>query len=150
MHMTVLSMKCDPKVVNWWDQLRWNSPFSFVFFFVGLPDPFAKIVVEGTGQQYTTDIYKASLDPKWNVHYDLYLSKGDGIMISVWNQKKIHKKQSSGFLGCVRIVASTIQRLKDTGCEYIFFDNIFSIFWVTFRIISNIFTENIALEVQQC
>lgn len=81
----------------------------------GLPDSFAKVSVDGTGQVYTTDPYKSSLDPKWNTHYDLYLGRGDGITITVYNQKKIHKKQ--GFLGCVRIVASTIQRLKDTGCK---------------------------------
>ena len=67
---------------------------------------------------FTTDICKASVDPKWSSHYDLYLSRGDGITISVWNQKKIHKTQGSGFLGCVRITASTVQRLKDTGCKY--------------------------------
>lgn len=66
---------------------------------------------------YTTDPYKASIDPKWNTHYDLYLGRGDGITISVWNHRKIHKKQGGGFLGCVRIVASTIQQLKDTGCK---------------------------------
>lgn len=71
---------------------------------------------------FTTDICKASVDPKWSSHYDLYLSRGDGITISVWNQKKIHKTQGSGFLGCVRITASTVQRLKDTGCKYLYYD----------------------------
>lgn len=84
--------------------------------YAGLPDSFAKVSVDGTGQVYTTEPYKGSLDPKWNTHYDLYLGRGDGITITVYNQKKIHKKQ--GFLGCVRIVAATIQRLKDTGCTY--------------------------------
>lgn len=46
-----------------------------------------------------------------------YIGKGDGITISVWNNKKIHKKQGGGFLGCVRILSSTVQRLKDTGCK---------------------------------
>lgn len=87
-------------------------------FFTGLPDPFAKIDSD-SGQVFTTDICKASVDPKWSSHYDLYLSRGDGITISVWNQKKIHKTQGSGFLGCVRITASTVQRLKDTGCKYL-------------------------------
>lgn len=82
-----------------------------------MPDPFAKISVDGTAQVFTTDPYKASLDPKWNNHYDLYLGRGDGITISVWNQRKVLKKHGSGFLGCVRILASTIQRLKDTGCK---------------------------------
>lgn len=87
-------------------------------FFTGLPDPFAKIVVDG-GQVFSTDICKATVDPKWNSHYDLFLSRGDGITISVLNQKKVHKNSGSGFLGCVRITASTVQRLKDTGCKII-------------------------------
>lgn len=82
-----------------------------------LPDPFAKIRVEGTQQEFKTDICKASLDPKWNTYYDLYLGKTDSITISIWNQRKAHKRPSSGFLGCVRIFASTIQRLKDTGYQ---------------------------------
>ncbi|CAG9786085.1 unnamed protein product [Diatraea saccharalis] len=80
-----------------------------------LPDPFAKITVDGSGQIYTTNAVKATLDPKWNTHYDLYLTKGDGITISVWNQRKVHKRQGSGFLGCVRIQPSTVHKLKDTG-----------------------------------
>ncbi|PSN50736.1 E3 ubiquitin-protein ligase SMURF1 [Blattella germanica] len=82
-----------------------------------LPDPFAKISVDGSGQCHSTDTCKATLDPKWNQHYDLYIGKGDGITISVWNHKKIHKKQGGGFLGCVRIMSNTIQRLKDTGYQ---------------------------------
>lgn len=49
-----------------------------------------------------------------------YIGKDDGITISVWNHKKIHKKKGGGFLGCVRILSNTIQRLKDTGCNYCF------------------------------
>ncbi|XP_043469470.1 E3 ubiquitin-protein ligase SMURF1 [Leptopilina heterotoma] len=82
-----------------------------------LPDPFAKITVDGSGQCHSTDTCKATLDPKWNQHYDLYLGKNDGITISVWNHRKIHKKQGGGFLGCVRILCNTIQRLKDTGYQ---------------------------------
>ncbi|XP_042242160.1 E3 ubiquitin-protein ligase SMURF1-like isoform X5 [Homarus americanus] len=82
-----------------------------------LPDPFAKISVEGSGQCHSTDTCRNTLDPKWNQYYDLYVGKGDGITISVWNRRKIHKKAGSGFLGCVRIVASAIHRLKDTGYQ---------------------------------
>ncbi|XP_046391543.1 E3 ubiquitin-protein ligase SMURF1-like isoform X2 [Ischnura elegans] len=82
-----------------------------------LPDPFAKISVDGSGQCHSTETCKSTLDPKWNQHYDLYLGKADGITISVWNHKKIHKKQWGGFLGCVRIMSNTIQRLKDTGYQ---------------------------------
>ncbi|XP_059047101.1 E3 ubiquitin-protein ligase SMURF1 [Achroia grisella] len=82
-----------------------------------LPDPFAKISVDGSGQVYSTNSVKATLDPKWNTHYDLYLTKGDGITISIWNQRKIHKRQGSGFLGCVCIQPSTVHKLKDTGYQ---------------------------------
>lgn len=47
--------------------------FAFVFYFVELPDPFAKISVDGSGQCHSTDTCKATLDPKWNQHYDLYV-----------------------------------------------------------------------------
>uniref|UniRef100_A0A182SE94 C2 domain-containing protein n=1 Tax=Anopheles maculatus TaxID=74869 RepID=A0A182SE94_9DIPT len=80
-----------------------------------LPDPFAKILVEGTTQEYTTEICKASLDPRWNSHYDLFLGKNDNIIISIYNHRKLHKRQA--FLGCVRIVATSIQHLRDTGCK---------------------------------
>lgn len=56
--------------------------YHFVLLLIpGLPDPFAKISVDGSGQVYSTNIMKATLDPKWNAHYDLYLTKGDGITI---------------------------------------------------------------------
>ncbi|KAH8277980.1 hypothetical protein KR018_012202 [Drosophila ironensis] len=80
-----------------------------------LPDPFAKVQVDGTGQVYSTDISKSSLDPKWNAHYDLFLGIGDAITITVWNQRKIHK--GSGFLGCVRLPAFNIQSLKGAGFQ---------------------------------
>nr|CAI5838432.1 unnamed protein product [Callosobruchus analis] len=82
-----------------------------------LPDPFAKISVDGSGQCHSTETVKNTLDPKWNSHYDLYISNTDTITISIWNHRKVHKKQGSGFLGCVRIVNSLIQRLKDTGYQ---------------------------------
>ena len=38
--------------------------------------------------------------------------------LSVWNNKKVHKKQSgAGFLGCVRLLGPAITRLKDTGYQ---------------------------------
>eukprot|EP00064_Thunnus_orientalis_P018401 superscaffoldBa00004230_g18500 len=131
--------------------------------FFRLPDPFAKVVVDGSGQCHSTDTVRNTLDPKWNQHYDLsvfpasdpwplpllqemanmpqkadgsvglaefhlatppypapsafrrYIGKADSITISVWNHKKIHKKQGAGFLGCVRLLSNAINRLKDTG-----------------------------------
>uniref|UniRef100_A0A669DVB5 E3 ubiquitin-protein ligase SMURF1 n=1 Tax=Oreochromis niloticus TaxID=8128 RepID=A0A669DVB5_ORENI len=87
--------------------------------FFRLPDPFAKVVVDGSGQCHSTDTVRNTLDPKWNQHYDLYIGKSDSITISVWNHKKIHKKQGAGFLGCVRLLSNAINRLKDTGCKYL-------------------------------
>ena len=54
----------------------------------------------------------------WHFFFS-YIGQKDSITISVWNHKKIHKKQGAGFLGCVRIMSNAIQRLKDTGCKYI-------------------------------
>ncbi|XP_041474535.1 E3 ubiquitin-protein ligase SMURF2-like [Lytechinus variegatus] len=85
--------------------------------FFRLPDPFAKVVVDGSGQCHSTDYCKGTLDPKWNQHYDLFLSLSDSITLSVWNHRKIHKKQGAGFLGCVKILSHAIQRLKDTGYQ---------------------------------
>ncbi|KAG0412180.1 hypothetical protein HPB47_010695, partial [Ixodes persulcatus] len=85
--------------------------------FFRLPDPFCKISVDGSGQCHSTDACKNTLDPKWNQHYDLYLGRSDSITLSVWNHKKVQKKQGAGFLGCVRIMANVIQQLKDTGYQ---------------------------------
>uniref|UniRef100_A0A3P9M0J7 HECT-type E3 ubiquitin transferase n=1 Tax=Oryzias latipes TaxID=8090 RepID=A0A3P9M0J7_ORYLA len=82
-----------------------------------LPDPFAKVVVDGSGQCHSTDTVKSTLDPKWNQHYDLYIGKTDSITISIWNHKKIHKRQGAGFLGCIRLLSNAISRLKDTGYQ---------------------------------
>ncbi|EDV27636.1 uncharacterized protein TRIADDRAFT_21320 [Trichoplax adhaerens] len=85
--------------------------------FFRLPDPFARIAVDGSGQCHSTDIIKHTLDPKWNQNYDLSISKHDSITITVWNHRKIHKRQGAGFLGCVKIVANAINQLKDTGYQ---------------------------------
>lgn len=85
--------------------------------FFRLPDPFAKITVDGSGQCHSTDVCRNTLDPKWNQYYDLYVGHKDSITISVWNHKKIHKKQGAGFLGCVRVMSNLIQQLKDTGFQ---------------------------------
>ena len=49
--------------------------------------------------------------------YCSVLAKNDSITVSVWNQKKVHKKQGAGFMGCVKITSNLIQTLKDTGCK---------------------------------
>ncbi|XP_048467041.1 importin subunit alpha-1-like [Rhincodon typus] len=54
-----------------------------------------------------------------NTNFPLYryIGRSDSITISVWNHKKIHKKQGAGFLGCVRLLSNAINRLKDTGYQ---------------------------------
>lgn len=46
-----------------------------------------------------------------------FLSRSDSVTVSVWNNRKVHKKEGAGFLGCVRLTPPTISRLRDTGCE---------------------------------
>ena len=82
-----------------------------------LPDPFVRVSVDNSGQTHATESSKNTLDPKWNQHYDLYLSKTDTVTISVWDDKKIQKKKGTGFLGCVRLLSAAITRLKDTGYQ---------------------------------
>lgn len=50
-----------------------------------------------------------------------YIGKTDSITISIWNHKKIHKRQGAGFLGCIRLLSNAISRLKDTGCKSVLF-----------------------------
>lgn len=57
-----------------------------------LPDPFVKVHVDGSGQSHVTEVSKNTLDPKWNVHYDLFVGLNDAITISVWNDKKVRTK----------------------------------------------------------
>lgn len=51
------------------------------------------------------------------VFFFSYIGKTDSITISIWNHKKIHKRQGAGFLGCIRLLSNAISRLKDTGCK---------------------------------
>ena len=46
-----------------------------------------------------------------------FLSRSDSVTVSVWNNKKVHRREGAGFLGCVRLSPATISRLKDTGCK---------------------------------
>ncbi|CAL8102741.1 unnamed protein product [Orchesella dallaii] len=87
--------------------------------FFRLPDPYAKISVDGTNQTFSTEPCKATLHPTWNQYFDLYLTRTDSITISIWNHKKLHKEQHSGFLGCVHIVGKAVQRLRDAGPQLI-------------------------------
>jgi E3 ubiquitin ligase SMURF1/2 len=76
-----------------------------------LPDPFVRVNVDGSGQSHTTESCKNTLDPKWNVYYDLLLSSEDSITISVWNDKKIHAKKD-GIVKLVSIVNKTLSFLR--------------------------------------
>ena len=50
---------------------------------------FFQVHVDGSGQSHVTEACKNTLDPKWNVHYDLFVGSNDAITISVWNDKKV-------------------------------------------------------------
>ncbi|XP_055338984.1 E3 ubiquitin-protein ligase SMURF1-like [Paramacrobiotus metropolitanus] len=39
--------------------------------FFKFPDPFVTVVVDGSGQTSTSEVCAGTLDPKWNVHFDL-------------------------------------------------------------------------------
>lgn len=56
---------------SWKQQAPKHVVEQHLFPSTGLPDPFAKIVVDGSGQCHSTDTVKNTLDPKWNQHYDL-------------------------------------------------------------------------------
>ncbi|XP_065659340.1 E3 ubiquitin-protein ligase SMURF2 isoform X2 [Hydra vulgaris] len=83
--------------------------------FFRLPDPFARISVDGSGQCHTTCCLKKTVDPKWNQYYDLFVAHTESITISVWNQRKVHKCRGAGFLGAVKVLPTAIERLKDKG-----------------------------------
>ena len=51
------------------------------------------------------------------LHTYSLLSHSDSIIISIWNSKKVHKRQGAGFLGCVKLSPAGISKLKDTGCK---------------------------------
>ena len=51
-------------------------------------------------------------------HCYRFLSRSDSVTVGVWNNRKVHKREGAGFLGCVRLGPTTITRLKDTGCEW--------------------------------
>ena len=99
-----------------------------------LPDPFVRITVDPgpanpaisgqscVAQTHCTETARNTIDPKWNAYYDLLLRPCDAITISIWNERKVHKKKpgtgsASGFLGCVRLLSNAIERLKDTGYQ---------------------------------
>ncbi|KAL5254865.1 hypothetical protein ACHWQZ_G014342 [Mnemiopsis leidyi] len=89
--------------------------------FFRLPDVFAKIIVDGSGQHYTTKTVKGTLDPKWNDHFDLFVDHLDCITIQLWNHRKLKSKScktvQEAFLGCARIKGQYIFRMKDNGCQ---------------------------------
>lgn len=85
--------------------------------FFRLPDPFARIIVDGSGQCHTTKSLKSTVDPEWKEYYDLILSKNESFTISVWNQRKVHKGRGAGFLGCVKVTPHAIQRLNGEGYQ---------------------------------
>ncbi|EPY89040.1 E3 ubiquitin-protein ligase SMURF1 isoform 2 [Camelus ferus] len=82
--------------------------------FFRLPDPFAKIVVDGSGQCHSTDTVKNTLDPKWNQHYDLtvYEDSGPGRPLSCFMEEPAPYTDGTGAAaggGSCRFVESPSQ-----------------------------------------
>jgi len=54
--------------------LELRSVIASIWWLVsGLPDPFAKVTIDGSGQCHSTESCKNTLDPKWNQHFDLWV-----------------------------------------------------------------------------
>ena len=90
-------------------------------------------------QVHSTEAAKNTVDPKWNTHFDLMVGANDTIAVTVWNDKKVNSNaaaaawgsaaaaaaataslpppNSAAFLGCVRLLTTAINRLKDTGTQ---------------------------------
>ena len=49
--------------------------------------------------------------------FDRFLSRSDSVTVSVWNNRKVNRREGAGFLGCVTLAPTVVSRLKDTGCK---------------------------------
>ena len=49
--------------------------------------------------------------------FDRFLSRSDSVTVSVWNNRKVNRREGAGFLGCVTLAPTAVSRLKDTGCK---------------------------------
>ena len=85
--MTCPVSRIKKKKKTWCESLPFHPLLFFLVFLrhnsgscvsvTGLPDPFAKVVVDGSGQCHSTDTVKSTLDPKWNQHYDLWVQNNE-------------------------------------------------------------------------
>ncbi|KAF8073723.1 hypothetical protein FPV67DRAFT_1479022 [Lyophyllum atratum] len=71
---------------------------------LSLPDPFAVLTVDGM-QTCTTAIFKKSLSPTWEEHFDITVRQSSMIAIQVFDHKKF-KKRDQGFLGVLNLPAT--------------------------------------------
>lgn len=85
--------------------------------FFSLPDPFCRVEVDGTRQQFVTEVCRDTLKPKWNIFFDLTLCATNSITITIFNNKRETRRPGTGFMGCVRIMPNMIQTLRDTGLQ---------------------------------
>ncbi|KAK0201921.1 hypothetical protein DFS33DRAFT_1031492 [Desarmillaria ectypa] len=71
---------------------------------LGLPDPFAVLTIDGD-QRNSTKVTKKSLNPSWNISFNVTIHPSSMIAIQVFDYKKF-KKRDQGFLGEINIPAS--------------------------------------------
>ncbi|EKM79495.1 hypothetical protein AGABI1DRAFT_120884 [Agaricus bisporus var. burnettii JB137-S8] len=72
--------------------------------FLGLPDPFALVIVDGETAA-TTAILRRTLSPPWNESFEITVRASSMIAIQVFDNKK-YRKRDQGFLGVINIPAS--------------------------------------------
>ncbi|KAJ8482507.1 hypothetical protein ONZ45_g14927 [Pleurotus djamor] len=80
--------------------------------FLGLPDPFAVLTVDGE-QTNTTGIIKRSLSPVWNETYQVSAKPTASISIQVFDHRKF-RKRDQGFLGIVTLTGEEAISLAST------------------------------------
>ena len=93
--------------------------------FVGFPDPFAVLTVDGE-QTKTTSVIKRTLNPYWNESFDVYVSNNHQILknsmvkessiiaVQIFDQRKF-KKKDQGFLGVINCRVGDVLDLQLGG-----------------------------------
>ncbi|KXN88286.1 putative E3 ubiquitin-protein ligase hulA [Leucoagaricus sp. SymC.cos] len=71
---------------------------------LGLPDPFASVLVDGE-QVYSTSVLRRTLSPPWNEAFEFKARASSMIAIQVFDHKKF-RKRDQGFLGVINIPTS--------------------------------------------
>lgn len=81
---------------------------------LSLPDPFAVLTVDGE-QRNSTAVFKKSLSPTWNEHFDILVRQSSTITIQIFDNKKF-RRRDQGFLGVINMPGTeTISHAMDSS-----------------------------------